>query len=204
MIKYSPFLLIFLWGVNASAETKYRRLDNYDNYATYSGDATYETSGKTATNNSKPASPKIATALKTSNYDGAYKIGAPYEIMGKTFYPHEDPNYMEFGVASWYGAEFHNRKTANGEIFDKNAYTAAHRTLPLPSIVKIINVENGKSIVVRVNDRGPFVDTSDRIIDVSEKVAKELDFVANGKARVRVEFLKNETEAFLRAHNLKY
>lgn len=98
-----------------------------------------------------------ATAI--SGTGGVYKVGKPYKIMGKTYYPKEDYNYSEVGVASWYGSDFHNKKTANGEKYDMHTLTAAHRTLPLPSIVKVTNLENGRSLVLRVNDRGPYAKT---------------------------------------------
>ena len=87
---------------------------------------------------------------------GNYKVGKPYKIMGKWYYPKEDYSYSEIGTASWYGKDFHAKYTANGEIYDMNTLTAAHRTLPLPSIVRVTNLENGRSLVLRVNDRGPF------------------------------------------------
>ncbi|WP_375203053.1 septal ring lytic transglycosylase RlpA family protein [Hyphococcus sp.] len=118
--------------------------------------------------------------------DPHYKIGKPYKVKGKTYYPAEDPNYSKVGVASWYGSQFHGRLTANGEIFDMNRLSAAHTTLPLPSMVEVTNLENGRSVVVRVNDRGPFVD--DRIIDMSREAARELGFERQGTARVRVRY----------------
>ncbi len=140
---------------------------------------------------------------KPKNYAGYYKIGNPYKINGKTYYPREDKNYKEIGLASWYGKEFHNKKTANSEIFNMNEMTAAHRTLPLPSIVKVTNLENGKSIIVRVNDRGPFVDG--RIIDLSYRAAKELDAMheKKGLIKVKVEYLDRETRKMLREYGLK-
>ena len=116
-----------------------------------------------------------------------YKIGEPYRIKGKTYKPKEEPDYFAVGVASWYGDQFHGRRTANGEIFDKNRLSAAHTTLPLPSIVEIENLENGRRIAVRVNDRGPFV--GDRLIDVSHAAARGLGFERQGLARVRVRYL---------------
>lgn len=147
------------------------------------------------------ASVKAKKPIKNGKYTGIYKVGNPYTILGQTYYPREQPNYKEIGMASWYGGEFHDRKTANGEIYNMNDYTAAHTTLPMPCIVKITNLENGKSTKVRVNDRGPFV--KNRIIDVSKKVAKKLDFHEQGTTKVKVEFLKNETEELLREYGLK-
>ncbi len=122
---------------------------------------------------------------------GQYKIGLPYRINGTTYRPAVDYDYVETGIASWYGRKFHGRATANGEIFDMNAVSAAHRTLPLPSIVRVTNLKNGRSIVVRVNDRGPFVKS--RIIDLSRRAAQVLGFRAKGLARVRVEIMAEQS-----------
>lgn len=116
-----------------------------------------------------------------------YKIGAPYKIDGKWYVPKIDEAYDAVGVASWYGDAFHRKLTANGEIFDKGRISAAHKTLPLPTLVEVQNLENGRRIVVRVNDRGPFVD--DRIIDLSHAAADQLGFAAKGLARVRVRYV---------------
>ncbi|WP_428409332.1 septal ring lytic transglycosylase RlpA family protein [Hyphococcus sp.] len=118
--------------------------------------------------------------------DPHYKVGKPYQVKGKWYYPAEDPSYSKVGVASWYGEQFHGRLTANGEIFDMNRLSAAHTTLPLPSMVEVTNLENGRSVVVRLNDRGPFV--GDRIIDMSREAARELGFEQQGTARVRVRY----------------
>jgi rare lipoprotein A len=118
---------------------------------------------------------------------GIYKVGNPYQIQGTWYYPREQPQYDETGIASWYGPNFHGGRTANGEIFDENALTAAHRTLPLPVNVRITNLENGKSIIVRVNDRGPYA--KGRIIDVSKGAAQLLGFLGRGTAKVRVTYV---------------
>jgi rare lipoprotein A len=118
---------------------------------------------------------------------GIYKIGNPYQQDGIWYYPHEQPDYDETGVASWYGAEFHGQRTANGEVFDSKALTAAHRTLPMPVNVRVTNLDNGRSLIVRVNDRGPFA--RGRIIDVSERAADLLGFKLQGTARVRVTYM---------------
>ncbi|MCP5362076.1 MAG: septal ring lytic transglycosylase RlpA family protein [Hyphomicrobiales bacterium] len=117
-----------------------------------------------------------------------YKVGKPYKINGTWYTPEEDKNYSQVGLASWYGSDFHNKKTANGEVFDKSKLTAAHRTLPMPSVVKVTNLENGRSIRVRVNDRGPYVDGDKRIIDLSEETARRLGFREKGIAKVKVEY----------------
>jgi rare lipoprotein A len=118
---------------------------------------------------------------------GVYKVGNPYQIAGTWYYPREQPDYDETGIGSWYGSEFHGRLTSNGEIFDRNAVTAAHPTLPLPSNVRVTNLDTGRSIVVRVNDRGPF--KKGRLIDLSERAADLLGYRAPGTARVRVSYL---------------
>lgn len=122
---------------------------------------------------------------------GGYKVGNPYLIDGQEYYPQEQFNYTETGIASWYGPGFHAKQTANGETFDTNELTAAHRTLQMPSLVRVTNLENGRSVVVRVNDRGPFA--RGRIIDVSSKAADLLGFKGRGTAKVRVETLPAES-----------
>jgi rare lipoprotein A len=118
---------------------------------------------------------------------GVYRIGSPYMVGGRIYVPREDPNYRAEGLASWYGDDFHGRETANGEIFDMHGISAAHPTLPLPSYVRVTNLGNGRSLIVRVNDRGPY--HTDRIIDLSAKAARLLDFHGDGVARVRVEYV---------------
>ncbi|HZS84992.1 MAG TPA: septal ring lytic transglycosylase RlpA family protein [Stellaceae bacterium] len=136
-----------------------------------------------------PVHPAPPTA--SSQGKGIYKIGQPYQIDGTWYYPAEDFSYDETGIASWYGVAFHGKDTANGEVFDQNALTAAHRTLPLPSIVQVTNLENGRSVEVRVNDRGPFA--RGRIIDLSRRSAQLLGFEAQGTAKVRVKILVPES-----------
>lgn len=122
---------------------------------------------------------------------GDYKVGSPYQIKGAWYYPSEDYEYSETGIASWYGPNFHGKYTANGEIYNQNDLTAAHRTLPLPSAVRVTNLENGRSIVLRINDRGPFA--HGRIIDVSRRSAQLLGFERNGTAKVQVDILEAES-----------
>ncbi|MBN9090542.1 MAG: septal ring lytic transglycosylase RlpA family protein [Reyranella sp.] len=124
---------------------------------------------------------------------GMYKIGAPYTIDGITYVPTEEFQHTETGVASWYGPGFHGKYTANGEVYDQSERTAAHRTLQMPSVLRVTNLENGQSTIVRVNDRGPFARA--RILDVSRAAAEELGMVGNGTARVRVEQLEMESQA---------
>jgi len=122
---------------------------------------------------------------------GTYKLGNPYQITGVWYYPKEDWDYAETGIASWYGPGFHGRSTANGEVFDENDVTAAHRTLPLPSVVRVTNLTNGRSLVVRVNDRGPFA--HGRIIDLSRRSAQLLGMEREGTGKVRVEILPEDS-----------
>ena len=130
---------------------------------------------------------------KISNSSKAiFKIGKKYEIKGKYYFPKKDLYYNKTGIASWYGPKFHGKTTANGEIYDQYALTAAHRTLPLPSAVKVTNLENNKSIILRINDRGPYV--NDRIIDLSSKAADILDLKKKGTGLVRVNILKEKSE----------
>lgn len=133
-------------------------------------------------------SPKVvADGEPVPRGGGSFKLGNPYTINGRTYYPSHDPAYRAEGIASWYGADFHGRKTANGEVYDMNAISAAHPTMPMPSYARVTNLENGRSIVVRVNDRGPYA--HGRIIDLSTGTAKALGTYGQGLARVRVEYV---------------
>jgi rare lipoprotein A len=118
---------------------------------------------------------------------GVYQVGKPYSVGGRTYVPAENPNYRAEGAASWYGEDFHGHATANGEIFDMHSLSAAHPTLPIPSYVRVTNLSNHRSVIVRVNDRGPYY--SNRVIDVSIKTATLLGFLASGTASVRVEYV---------------
>jgi rare lipoprotein A len=130
-------------------------------------------------------------SAETVTPDPRYKIGNPYEVAGIWYYPERDLTYDETGIASWYGDEFAGKLTANGEIFDPEVVSAAHKTLPMPSAVRVINLENGRSLVIRINDRGPFV--AGRIIDLSREAARLLGFKDQGIARVRVQILAEES-----------
>ena len=121
---------------------------------------------------------------------GVYKVGKPYEIDGAWYYPAEDPGYAETGLASWYGTDFHGKRTANGAVYDMNALTAAHRTLPMPFEVRVTNLDNGRSMVLTINDRGPYA--RGRIIDVSRRAAQLLGFKEKGTALVRVEAIAGQ------------
>jgi rare lipoprotein A len=118
---------------------------------------------------------------------GTYRVGKPYTVAGRVYVPEEDVNYREEGLASWYGDDFHGRLTANGEIFDMASLSAAHPTLPMPCYARVTNLSNGKSLIVRVNDRGPY--HGNRVMDVSSRAAELLEFKSNGVARVRVEYV---------------
>ncbi len=118
---------------------------------------------------------------------GVYRVGKPYVVAGRIYTPEENVNYSEVGLASWYGDDFHGRYTANGEIFDMNSISAAHPTLPMPSYVRVTNLKNHRSIIVRVNDRGPYA--NNRIIDLSVRTAKLLGFYGHGLARVKVDYV---------------
>ncbi len=128
-----------------------------------------------------------------------FKVGAPYKIRGVWYYPKEDYAYDETGIASWYGRDFHGKRTANGEIYDMNGLSAAHKTLPMPSLVEVTNLQNGRRIRLRINDRGPFV--AGRIIDLSRQAARQLGVERAGTARVRVRILVAESRT-LKAQTL--
>ncbi len=134
---------------------------------------------------SQTTTPKVAQP--------GYKVGHPYQVSGNWYYPKEDYSYDETGIASWYGQGFHGERTANGEIFNKDELTAAHPTLPMPSLARVTNLDNGRSIVVRINDRGPF--EKGRLIDVSQRASQLLGFEQTGTAKVRVQVLADESKA---------
>jgi rare lipoprotein A len=131
-----------------------------------------------------PPAPNVVTVPPSA---GVYKIGQPYQVDNVWYYPREQPDYDETGIASWYGPDFYGKPTANGETYDGNQLTAAHKTLPMPVNVRVTNLDNGKSLVVRVNDRGPYA--RGRVIDLSRRAAELLDVVQTGTARVRVTYL---------------
>ena len=118
---------------------------------------------------------------------GQYLVGHPYTVAGKRYYPAENPTYTATGMASWYGAAFHGRRTANGEVYDMASLSAAHPTMPLPSYARVTNLGNGYSVIVRVNDRGPY--HAGRVMDVSSRVADVLDMKAMGTAQVKVDYV---------------
>ena len=138
-------------------------------------------------NTAKPARGWWPTAKPIPRGGGQYLVGHPYTVHGRTYYPSENEHYVGVGTASWYGDAFHGRKTANGEIYDKNALSAAHPTMPLPSYARVTNLGNGYSVIVRVNDRGPYA--AGRVMDVSSRVADVLDFKRMGTAHVKVEYV---------------
>jgi rare lipoprotein A len=133
------------------------------------------------------ASPRVTTEVRPKKGGGRSFVGKPYRVRGKWYTPKEDPNYDKAGLASWYGPNFHGRLTANGEIYDQFHLSAAHPTFPLPSYARVTNKKNGNSVIVRVNDRGPFA--HGRIIDLSNKAAQLLDMKHEGVAAVRVQYV---------------
>ncbi len=148
-------------------------------YATSSGKFDQRTYG--------PASPRVvAEGEEVPSGGGKYHVGKPYQIAGKTYYPSEKP-VTQTGMASWYGADFHGRRTANGEVFNRHSISAAHPTMPLPSYARVTNLTNSHSMIVRVNDRGPY--HGGRVMDVSQRVAEALDFHNAGTAHVKVEWV---------------
>ncbi|MGI4776018.1 MAG: septal ring lytic transglycosylase RlpA family protein [Janthinobacterium lividum] len=134
---------------------------------------------------------------KHISYAGHYKIGDQYKIKNQSYKPAVNINYDEVGIACWYGSKdsFHGKKTANGDTYNKAVLSAAHRTLPLPSLVKVTNLTNNKSLIVNINDRGPF--HKNRLIDVSERAAEILGFKKQGIAKVRIQYLHEDTKRFL-------
>lgn len=139
----------------------------------------------------------LLSACQSYTPPSGVKVGKPYSVAGKMYYPEYDPTYDEEGIASWYGPGFHGGRTANGEKFDTHDLTAAHPTLPMPSIVRVTNLQNGKALIVRINDRGPFAES--RIIDLSRESAQRLGI--SGLAKVRVQYLQKESEEYIAAMN---
>ena len=160
-------------------DAQYASLDRGHNSPRVSGPKSYDPAGGQG-RNFDPG--KVDRTLYSHQ-----KVGKRYTIMGRSYTPKHDPDYHKTGEASWYGPGFHGKPTANGEKFDKRAMTAAHKTLPLNSMVRVTNLENGRSVIVRLNDRGPFI--GGRIIDMSEAGAEALGFVHDGTANVRVRYL---------------
>lgn len=136
-----------------------------------------------ATSVPEDTTPRVTVPPNT----GVYRVGNPYQVGGIWYYPREQPDYDETGIASWYGPGFYGNLTADGEMFTSQDLTAAHKTLPMPVNVRVTNLENGRSLILRVNDRGPFA--QGRVIDVSERAAKLLGFFEKGTARVRVQYI---------------
>lgn len=132
------------------------------------------------------SSPRVAGGGRVPKGGGVYKVGNPYLVGGRWYHPQENPNYDRTGVASWYGTAFHGRKTANGEVYNMYALTAGHPTLPLPSYAYVTNLDNGRTVLVRINDRGPYA--RDRLIDLSYQTARTLGYHERGLARVRVRY----------------
>ncbi len=140
-----------------------------------------------------PTPGRVAGNTGSNAQQGYYKVGKPYLINGVEYVPAFDPNYDETGIASWYDTGFAGELTGNGEIYDPNQLTAAHRTLPMPSLVRVTNLDNGRALIIRINDRGPYA--SNRILDCSRRCAQLLGFEKQGTAKVRVQILAKESEA---------
>lgn len=134
-----------------------------------------------------PLAPTLEKRTRLRRGGGSYKIGKPYRIKGRLYVPKDEPGYSRTGRASWYGPGFDGRMTANGEIFDQDALTAAHTTLPLPSYARVTNMKNGRSVVVRINDRGPYA--HDRVADLSKKAAVMLGFHRAGHTEIKLDYL---------------
>lgn len=145
------------------------------------------------------ASPRVADGANIPKGGGRFLVGNAYTVKGRRYFPKEEQNYDKAGLASWYGSAFHGRLTANGEAYDKEHLSAAHPTFPLPSYARVTNLENGSSVIVRVNDRGPFHEG--RLIDVSSKTADLLDMKGTGTANVRVQYVGR---APLDGHDMPY
>lgn len=145
------------------------------------------------------ASPRVAEGANVPKGGGRFMVGNAYTVKGRRYFPKEDPGYDKNGLASWYGSAFHGRLTANGEVYDSDHLSGAHPTFPLPSYARVTNVENGSSVIVRVNDRGPFHEG--RIIDVSSKTADLLDMKRTGTANVRVQYVGR---ARMDGHDMPY
>lgn len=184
MQKFSPFadplrksLLLVCLGALAGCASS---APQYPRYASLGGSEVDPRYGV------RPSPRVIADGEEVPKGGGSFMVGKPYKIAGHTYYPSEKP-YAATGTASWYGSDFHGRRTANGEIFDQKSISAAHPTLPLPSYARVTNLRNSRSIIVRVNDRGPY--HGGRVMDVSQRVAEALDFHAAGTARVKVEWI---------------
>lgn len=142
--------------------------------------------------------------MQDNKYVGHYKVGKSYKINKQAYHPKEVKVFEQVGLASWYGDDFHGNKTANGETFDKSALTAAHNTLPIPSLVKVVNLENKNEVIVRINDRGPFIGSkhTKRIVDLSERAAEILGIKEKGVARVKIILLPNATKILHKKLNI--
>lgn len=140
---------------------------------------------------------QIPSPSDTPKSQGTFKVGTPYKIEGKKYIPQESYSHVETGIASWYGPGFHGKRTANGEVFNKHELTAAHRTLQMPSLVRVTNLNNGRSLVLRVNDRGPYA--HNRVLDVSERAAEQLGFKNHGTAKVKLQVLGPESRQIAQA-----
>lgn len=180
-------LLFMAFGLAACATGPTGHYSKYPTTASEYARAHAKTAGRSVSRSARQGARSYGTRALGDQALGRYKVGDPYQVGGVWYVPAEQPGYDEVGMASWYGDAFHAKSTANGELFDMTALTAAHKTLPLPSIVEVTNLGNGRRLRVRVNDRGPFVDG--RILDLSRAAAHELGFAGQGLARVRVRYV---------------
>lgn len=198
-IFYPVIVLLLVLLSSCGTTSDVEEVEYYNDAASKGSNYLSRTSkGKNVTtSSSKTYRSKNPKTYTISSDGGCYKVGNPYQIFGTWYYPKEDYTYSEVGTASWYGKDFHAKATANGEKYDMNTLTAAHRTLPMPSIVKVTNLENGRSVILRVNDRGPYA--KNRIIDISSRGADILDFKKQGTAKVKVEVLAKESKALKEA-----
>ena len=186
-------LLISFFLLASCAHKPAHKLHKHSGPVTiHSKETARETTVEESPAEQSPPAPK-ANWLHTASEAGIYRTGNPYKVNGVWHFPQKelDHKHDEIGEATWYGHDFHSKMTANGEIFDMHGFTAAHKTLPLPSVVRVTNLSNKKSVILRVNDRGPF--DNKRVIDVSKKAAEILGFLDQGSAKVRVQVLPDES-----------
>lgn len=202
MKKY--LLLILLFNISCVSESAERRNVRFAEYSVsdvrYMRPSEAMRAGTPKGNILDQQFGQYANSYANVNQD-QIKSDNPYAISGVAYFPQNYVDFEEVGVASWYGADFRGKYTANGEIYDNQAMTAAHPTLPLPSMVRVTNLRNGRTAIVRVNDRGPF--SKDRIIDVSEKAADELGFKEFGTTKVYIQLLRDDTEEMIRKLKIK-
>ena len=194
MITSRLLILFFLCAFLSSCASKTENVKSYEEYFPPIENNASNITPQTDNSSSSSSAP----VCRAKAAPGPKKIGKPYYVGGIKYYPLETADgYSEVGVASWYGPGFHGKLTANGERYDQKAMTAAHKTLPLPTLVRVQNLENGKEIIVRVNDRGPF--SKGRIIDLTEEGARRLGMIEKGTAKVKVSVLSENEDCYVSA-----